>query len=150
VRAPAERLDGIRLLVVEDDEDARELLERMLLDQGAKVAVASSAAEGLRLLSSFRPDMLMSDIAMPNVSGYTFLRMVRSLPPERGGRTPAVALTAYTRPEDQERALQAGFEAHVSKPIEADELVATLAALARVVPAHRAGLLALDGDAQRT
>jgi signal transduction histidine kinase len=147
-RAPvqADRLDGIRLLLVEDDEDARELLERVLVDQGASVAVASSAPEGLRLLASYRPDVLLSDIAMPGVSGYTFIRMIRSLPPERGGRVPAVALTAYTRREDEERALQAGFEAHVSKPIEPDRLVSTLAELARTPRAGDESAHVADGN----
>jgi CheY-like chemotaxis protein len=127
---PTERLDGLRLLLVEDDEDVRELLEQILADQGATVLAASGAEEGLRLLGEGRPDVLLSDIAMPGVSGYAFIRMVRKLPPERGGRIPALALTAYARREDEERAIEAGFQAYVTKPIEPDELVSTLSQLA--------------------
>jgi signal transduction histidine kinase len=128
--ARAERLDGLRVLLVDDDEDARELLERILVDQAASVLVASTADEGMRLLVQERPDVLLSDIAMPAVSGYAFIRLVRDLPAEQGGMVPAVALSAYARPEDARRAIQAGFQAYVTKPIEPDELVATIARLA--------------------
>jgi signal transduction histidine kinase len=143
-----ERLDGLRVLLVDDDEDAREILERILVDQAASVFVASTADEGMRLLVQERPDVLLSDIAMPGVSGYAFIRLVRDLPAEQGGMVPAVALSAYARPEDARRAIQAGFQAYVTKPIEPDELVATVAQLAGKRQSGRAQ--AAGGTGQRS
>lgn len=126
---PAE-LNGVRVLVVDDEEDARELLRTLLEDSGAHVLTAGSAQEGLQVLQAELPDVLVSDIGMPGTDGYGFIERVRALPPDRGGRTPAVAITAYARSEDRTRVLRAGFQSHVPKPVEPVELLAVLASLA--------------------
>ena len=97
---------------------------------GAKVVTAASAAEALTLLEEVRPDVLISDIGMPGEDGYELIAKVRSLPVERGGKTPAVALTAYARAEDRLRALRTGYQMHVPKPVELAELVAIVSRLA--------------------
>jgi CheY-like chemotaxis protein len=122
-------LAGLRVLVLDDEPDARELLAEMLEACRAKVTCAGTVAEALRLVASERPDVIVSDIGMPGEDGYAFIQKLRALPPERGGKTPAVALTAYVRFEDRARALVAGFNMHVSKPVEPSELLAALANL---------------------
>ena len=124
-------LQGVRVLVVDDEKDARELVKRFLSDCRAEVMTAGSAVEAIAVLKAFRPHVLVSDVGMPEVDGYEFLRRVRCLSPEDGGSTPAVALTAFARTEDRTRALNSGFLTHVSKPVEPSELVATVAAVAR-------------------
>ncbi|HEV2864536.1 MAG TPA: PAS domain S-box protein [Pyrinomonadaceae bacterium] len=126
-----ERLDGLRVLVVDDEPDARELLAVGLGQCGAEVVTASSAHEALRAMAGGAFDVLVSDIGMPGEDGYELIRMVRALPAGGGGGTPAVALTAYARTEDRLRAMRAGFEMHVSKPVELTELVVVVANLAR-------------------
>ena len=123
------RLDGVNVLVVDDDEDARDLVAQMLSEQGAAVSLAASAEEAFGLLAQSRPDVLLSDIGMPDVNGYSLIRKVRGLPADQGGRTPAVALTAYARAEDGARAFHAGFQAHVTKPVDPDQLTAIVANL---------------------
>jgi signal transduction histidine kinase len=123
-------LDGIRVLVVDDDEDSRDLIACVLAEQGATVASASSADEAMRQLANGVPDVLLSDIGMPDVDGYSLLRRIRSMPVDRGGETPAIALTAYARAVDAERAFSAGFQAHVTKPIDHEVLTAVVADLA--------------------
>ena len=130
-RFESPRLDGLRLLLVEDEREALEIARLMLEGCGAEVSAATSAAEGLRLLRELRPDVLISDIEMPGEDGYALVGSVRSLPTREGGDTHCVALTAHARPEDRLRALAAGFDAHVAKPVEVAELAAVLAALAR-------------------
>ena len=122
------RLDGISVLVVEDDADGRELLITMLEGLGADVSSAASAREGLALMTKARPDVLVSDVEMPGESGYQLIQKVRDLPPEAGGLTPAIALTAYARSDDRVRALTAGFQAHLAKPALPEELAAAIAA----------------------
>jgi signal transduction histidine kinase/CheY-like chemotaxis protein len=124
------RLEGLTLLVVDDDQDGRELLARVLGDQGAVVLSASSAHAAIRVLEEFRPDVLLSDVAMPEMDGYGLIRRIRRLPASRGGRTRAIALTAYARPEDAEKAMRAGFQAHVSKPVHPGRLIGLIAELA--------------------
>jgi signal transduction histidine kinase len=123
------RLDGVRLLVVDDDDDSRDLITCILQDWGASVTSASSAEEAMRLLQQSRPDVLLSDIGMPDVDGYALLRKVRGMPPEQGGGVPAIALTAYASESDGARARAAGFQAHVTKPIDPDALTAAVAHL---------------------
>jgi len=123
-------LEGLRLLLVDDEADTREYLRTLLEGCRARVDTAASAAEGLETLLRTRPHLLVSDIGMPGEDGYSFIRKVRSLPAAQGGRIPAVALTAYARAEDRTRALLAGFKAHVPKPIERSELLAVLISLA--------------------
>jgi len=117
------RIDGMRVLLVEDEPDAREFLAELLASRGAAVDVAGSVAEAYERLGEAVPDVIVSDIGMPVVDGYQFARELRSLPTERGGRTPLVALTAFTAPQDRRRAFDAGYDQHLSKPVDTDELV---------------------------
>lgn len=127
---PSRRLDGVRVLVVEDEEDARTLVGRVLTKRGADVCLAASAHEALSLLDRWRPDVILSDIAMPGVDGYAFIDAVRHRPPGRGGDVPAAALTAFAGETDRARALEAGFDRHVPKPALPETLVDVVAALA--------------------
>jgi signal transduction histidine kinase/CheY-like chemotaxis protein len=122
-------LAGVRVLVVDDDPDGRELVRALLENCDATVTAAGSAAEALAHLQSSPPDILVTDIGMPAVDGYDLLRQVRQLPPERGGKVPAIALTAFARSSDRTRALLAGFQIHLAKPIDAPELIAAVASL---------------------
>jgi PAS domain S-box-containing protein len=124
-----QRLDGVRVLLVEDDPDTLEVLKYIFDDSGAEVITATSASEGLEALERLRPDTLISDIAMPDQDGYELIRRVRSREAERGGKIPAVAVTAYAATEDRIRALNAGFHMYVAKPIDPDELIAMVASL---------------------
>jgi CheY-like chemotaxis protein len=123
-------LAGVRVLVVDDEQDSRELLKWVLTRCEADVITAATAAEGFTLLKSERPSVVVSDIGMPDEDGYEFIRQVRSLPLKDGGRTPAIALTAFARSEDRTRAMLAGYQVHISKPIAPQELVATVESLA--------------------
>jgi signal transduction histidine kinase/ActR/RegA family two-component response regulator len=122
-------LSGIKVLVVDDQADARDLIQRVLEECDAQVFTASAADDALSRVEKDRPDVLVSDIGMPDVDGYELLRRVRALGPAKGGRLPAIALTAFARSEDRTRALRAGFLVHVSKPVEPAELVATVASV---------------------
>jgi PAS domain S-box-containing protein len=126
------RLDGLRVLVVDDEPDARELLREALANAGAQVEEASSSAEAQQKLRSFGPDVLVSDIGMPEEDGYTLLRKIRALPAVQGGRTQALALTAYASEGDQLRAFAAGFQTHMAKPVRPGDLVTAVANLAGV------------------
>ena len=123
-------LDGVRVLVVDDEPDARELIRRMLEECKAEVVTAGSAAEAVLILETQQMHVLVSDIGMPEVDGYEFLRQVRMLKPENGGKIPAIALTAFARSEDRTRALMSGYQVHVAKPVEPAELIATVASVA--------------------
>ena len=129
-RADAPSLDGLRVLVVEDDADARELLGVILEQCGAKVTLTSSAAEGLAAFDAQHPDVLVSDIEMPIEDGYGLIRRIRARSPEEGGNTPAAALTAYASPADRMKVLGAGFNIHVAKPVQPTELAVVVASLA--------------------
>jgi len=122
-------LKGVAVLVVDDEPDARDLVKRFLESCQATVIAAGSAAEGLESITQHRPHVIISDIGMPGADGYDFIRMVRSLPKDQGARTPAVALTAFARAEDRTRAMHAGFNVHLSKPIDGNELVAIVGSL---------------------
>jgi CheY-like chemotaxis protein len=122
-------LSGIKILVVDDADDARDLVTRVLEECGAETISASNGRDALRCIEAEHPHLLISDIGMPDLDGYQLLRKVRELGPKRGGMLPAVALTAFARSEDRTRALRAGFLVHVSKPIETAELVATVASV---------------------
>ncbi len=128
-------LTGMTVLVVDDEQDARDLIEAVLADCHARVVVAASAAEALALVQRERPDVLVSDIGMPGMDGYELLRRVRALGVAQGGAVPAIALTAFARSEDRMRALRAGFRVHVAKPVDPAELVATVASVAGRTPA---------------
>jgi CheY-like chemotaxis protein len=123
-------LAALRVLVVDDDRDARELLSRILEQAGAAVELAESAAEALAKLPRSRTDVLISDIGMPDADGYELIRRVRSLPSGDGAATPAIALTAFARSEDRTRALRAGYQLHIAKPVEPTELITAVASLA--------------------
>jgi CheY-like chemotaxis protein len=122
-------LDGLRVLVVDDEEEAHTLLQRVLEERGAQVAVATSSEQALVTLQKCRPDVIVSDIAMPGMVGYSLMQSVRTLPPERGGKTPAIALTAYAGAEDSQRAFSAGFQRHLPKPVDLGKLVTLIANL---------------------
>jgi CheY-like chemotaxis protein len=126
----APSLDGLRVLVVDNDADARDVLSTVLAQRGAEVLTASSAAEALGVLERDRLDVLVSDIGMPDEDGYALIAKVRALPPERGGRIPAAALTAYAGAEDRDQVLAAGFQRHVPKPADPVALVQVVAELA--------------------
>ncbi|MBD2000505.1 response regulator [Leptolyngbya sp. FACHB-541] len=121
--------DGIKVLVVDDEADTREVLAVTLAESGIEVTTAASAQEALKLLKSWQPKLLVSDIGMPGEDGYSLIRQVRRLSPAEGGSIPAVALTAYSREEDRKQVLSAGFQMHVSKPVEATELLQAIATL---------------------
>jgi len=123
-------LAGIRALVIDDEEDARTLIRRILEDCEVSVTAVGSAVEALEQLPQVRPDVLISDIGMPELDGYHLIRAVRALPVDRGGATPAVALTAFARPEDRLRALRAGYQMHLAKPVDQSELLVVVASLA--------------------
>jgi signal transduction histidine kinase len=122
-----DNLAGLSVLVVDDEADTLELIKVLLGQCGARVTTASSAAEALELLKRTTQDVIISDIGMPTEDGFEFIRKVRQLPPEQGGKIPAVALTAYARAEDRLRVLRSGYQMHVSKPVELAELVAIVA-----------------------
>ena len=122
-------LDGAHVLVVDDDADTRQLLKQIMENHGATVTTAASAAEALEVIEVAPPDALVADIGMPGEDGYSLMRKIRELPPDRGGGVPALALTAYARPEDRARAMTAGFQHYVTKPVEPDELAAVVANL---------------------
>ena len=132
---PHPSLDNLRILVVEDDADARELTTMALQDAGATVTTVSSVPEALGVLDVFHPDALVSDIGMPKDDGYTLIRQIREREAERGGLLPAVALTGYARAEDRAKTLAAGYHAHVPKPFDAVELTAAVKAAMRH-PSH--------------
>ncbi|MFN2475698.1 MAG: ATP-binding protein, partial [Chthoniobacterales bacterium] len=123
-------LTGVNVLVVDDEPDARGLIARLLTGRRATVRTAGSAGEAFEMLQAEKPDILISDIGMPNEDGYSLIRRVRALDAARGGNIPAPALTAYARTEDRMKAVLAGFQMHVAKPVEAAELLTMVASLA--------------------
>jgi CheY-like chemotaxis protein len=123
-------LDGVRVMIVDDEAEARELLSAILTDRGADVRTCASAAEALQELREWRPSVMVSDIGMPDEDGYTLIRKLRMLESEIGGNLPAVALTAYARSEDRTAVLAAGFQMHLPKPVEPLELIMVIASLA--------------------
>jgi CheY-like chemotaxis protein len=128
------RLDGLRALVVDDQEDAREMIAEALGERGAAVTVAASGREALEMLEGSAFDAIVCDIAMPEMDGYELIRRLRTMETARGRRLPAIALTALTHREDRLRALSAGFQAHVAKPVKLDELVAIFSSIVRLYP----------------
>lgn len=120
---------GVKVLIVDDEPVALEITKLMLTLYHALVIGAANAAIGLEKVKMNRPDVIISDISMPWMDGYQFIREVRSLPVHAGGGTPAVALTAFGRAEDQERAIAAGFQRHLSKPVDLHALIDTIASV---------------------
>ncbi len=132
-------LSGLRVLAVEDEADTADLLARFLRNAGALVTVVHSATAALQAIQTAVPDILVSDIGMPGVDGYELMRRIRKLDPAAGGTIPAVAVTAFARPEDRMRALDAGYQSHLTKPIEVGELIATVKMLSRLTIARSSG-----------
>jgi CheY-like chemotaxis protein/two-component sensor histidine kinase len=116
-------LTGIRVLVVDDDTDSREFIAFVLEQLGAQVSTVTSAAEAIATLARLQPNILLSDIGMPDMDGYMLMRQIRTMPPEQGGQILAIALTAYAGEIDRQQALAAGFQHHLAKPVEPNELV---------------------------
>lgn len=123
-------LEGLHILVVDDELDARDLFAMVLRYTRAHVTVAGSVEEALRVFVADRPDLLVSDIGMPGEDGYSLIRRVRQLSVEAGGAVPALALTAFTGPENRAKALEAGFTEHVPKPVDPDLLIEVVTRLA--------------------
>lgn len=128
---PLNRLDGLHVLLVEDNADGREVMSEMIEQAGAKVTGVGSVREALEALESLQPDALVSDIGLPDEDGYALIRRVRSREAKHGGFLPAVAMTGFVRTEDRARLLAAGFQVHVPKPVDPAELTAAIAAVAR-------------------
>lgn len=127
---PVPRLDGLSVLVVDDEYDARRLMKRFLEVRGAAVTTAASVDEAMELLANEVPDVLLSDIGMPDHDGYELIQRVRDLPEEEGGAMPAVAITAFARADDRERALMSGFQMHMAKPVDPLALLSAIERLA--------------------
>ncbi|MEG5174706.1 PAS domain S-box protein [Microcoleus sp. B3-D7] len=127
----ADDLAGVRVLVVDDDADMRELAAFTLMQSGAQVTTAASGVQALTLLNQSVPDLLLCDIGMPEMDGYALIRQIRKWSPQQGGTVPAIALTAYAGEINQQQALAAGFQVHISKPFEHEELVKAIARLLR-------------------
>ncbi|WP_390841956.1 MULTISPECIES: ATP-binding protein [Nostoc] len=130
---PFRNLQGIKILVVDDDNDTREFLTFLLEQYQANVTAVASAVEAIATFSESKPDVLVSDIGMPEVDGYMLMRQVRALPPEQGGQIKAIALTAYAGEIDYQQAMLAGFQRHVPKPVEPEVLVKAIADLVQAV-----------------
>ncbi|WP_423753442.1 ATP-binding protein [Chlorogloeopsis fritschii] len=124
-------LSGVQVLVVDDDTDTRDFVAFLLEQAGARVIAVTTAGEAFATLTQSQTDILLSDIGMPDIDGYMLLRQVRTLPPEQGGKIPAIALTAYAGEYDQKQALEAGFQLHLAKPIEPNDLIVAIATLIR-------------------
>ncbi len=131
VRATGRRIEGVRVLVVDDLPYVRDVVTQILTMGGARVTAVGSAAEALAELQWAPPDVLLSDLVMPGRGGYWLIGQVRALPPERGGGTPAAALTAYAGPEHRASVLRAGFQLHLEKPLDLEALIDAVATLAR-------------------
>ena len=123
-------LDGLRVLLVDDEPEARQIISTVITRTGAEVTACACASEALVKILEWKPDVILSDIAMPDEDGYSFINKVRSLPREKGGATPAAALTAYARDVDRRQALAAGYQMHIAKPVGAGQLVTMIARLA--------------------
>ena len=123
-------LQGLKVLVVDDEADTRELIREVLKECGSEVIISGSVDEALEALEEHKPDILISDLGMPDEDGYSLISKIRALPSERGGHIPAAALTAYARAEDRMRVLRSGFQFHLPKPVDSAELVTVVANLA--------------------
>lgn len=119
-------LTGLTLLVIDDEKDSLEVAKEALTKQGGKVIIAGGAAEGLEILKSGRPDVIICNISMPGKNGYQFIREVRSMPKSAGSSTPAIALTGFARPEDRTKAMIAGYQKHITKPLDTPKLIAAI------------------------
>jgi CheY-like chemotaxis protein len=128
---PSDALTGVHVLIIDDDDEARDLLRTVLRYCGALVSIAASAGEGLETLRRVLPDIIVCDIAMPEHDGYWFVRSLRALSPEGGGGLPVIAITAHGATHGPDRTLPAGFQAHIRKPVDPWELCRVVASMAR-------------------
>ena len=128
---PADALSGVHVLIIDDDPEARDLIRTVLRYCGALVSVAASAGDGLETLQRVLPDVIVCDIAMPQHDGYWFVRSLRALPPEAGGRLPVIAVTAHGTTHGPDRTLPAGFQSHLRKPVDPWELCRVVASIMR-------------------
>jgi CheY-like chemotaxis protein len=126
INSDLSNLQGRKILVVDDDQDSQELLAFMLEQEGAEIQTVSTAVEALNLITQWHPDVLLSDIGMPHIDGYTLIRQIRNLPKEQGGQVPAIALTAYAAEADRETALSSGFQKHIAKPVDPAECIGAI------------------------
>lgn len=124
-------LHRLRVLIVDDDDDSSTLLMFTFEQSGAETAIATTAKAALELLKQFKPDILLSDINLPDQDGYTLIRQIRALPATQAGQTPAIAITGYAIPEIHDRALLEGFQQCLTKPIDLDELLSLVVSLTR-------------------
>jgi CheY-like chemotaxis protein len=124
-------LTGLRILVVDDEADTREILSMVLNEYGAKVRAAASSDDAMEAFLEWKPNLLISDLGMPGEDGYALIHRVRALAPEQGGNIPAAALTAYVMEEDRLRVLSSGFQTHIPKPVDPTKLAASIAGLAK-------------------
>jgi CheY-like chemotaxis protein len=124
-------LKGLRILVVEDDADSRDMLETILRFHGADVLSAKDVVDGFNTFLTMRPDVLVSDVGLPELDGYDLIRRIRALPEVQGGETPAIAVTGYVSIQDQSLALSAGYQEHLPKPIDTDKLINSILKLSR-------------------
>jgi CheY-like chemotaxis protein len=122
-------LEGVKVLAVDDEADVRELLMVILTQCGADVRAVGSAESAIVAVAEWQPDIVISDIAMPDENGLSLMRRIRALSPEKGGKVPAVALTAYARSDDRLKALEAGYQAHLPKPVDPPDLIRAVAVL---------------------
>jgi CheY-like chemotaxis protein len=120
---------GVKILVVDDDADSRDFVTFVLEQDGADVMGVASALEALQAVAEAKPDVLVSDIGMPNMDGYTLMRQLRTWTPEQGGQIPAIALTAFASKSDQQQAITVGFQMHLPKPLNAEALVQAIVRL---------------------
>jgi PAS domain S-box-containing protein len=127
--APVLNINGVRTLIVDDEPDSREFIAFVLEQAGAQVALATSAAEVIAMLTQFKPDVLLSDVGMPDMDGYMLIQQIRALPIDQGGSIQAIALTAYAGDFNQQRAIEAGFQKHIAKPVEPELLIREVASL---------------------
>jgi len=130
-------LEGISIVLAEDDDDAREALRLVLVARGASLRCVNNGADALAAIRDDPPDVVISDIAMPGEDGHAFLRKLRALPPKRGGRTPAVALTAFQGRDARLASVHAGYHYHLTKPVDPDKLVDILVGLVRLTSRPR-------------
>ncbi|WP_363318149.1 response regulator [Nostoc sp. NMS4] len=120
---------GLRILIVDDDVDTREFLHFLLQQNGALITAAASVKEALTIIAQVVPNLLISDLGMPEIDGYSLIKILRAMPKEEGGEIPAIALTAYAGESDRDRVLAAGFQKHIAKPVQPTELLTSIADL---------------------
>ena len=138
-------LNGLKILIVEDDADSRDMLATILKQHGARVVEAENVERGFALFRAEQPNILVSDVGLPEQDGYDLIRRIRALPPTDGGNVPAIALTGYVSLQDQIQTLSAGFQEHLSKPVDTDRLIEVLRFLSTTVRTSRSAAGTAEG-----